>query len=369
MLSYRKMPNDWLSMQNNDGEFQLLDIILIDIISFSKLENRKQLELLSNFNKLYRRAIELVSGGENMIEGFISTGDGFYLLVKSEYRGSGLLLGISLKNMAEKFKRDIPFFSGIRVAIHTGYLVPFVDVSGKENYLGNGLNSCARYCDIRIEPTHPYYDNGYLIASEDAIKSFNYYYRSREYLSSTLSYLGFEMSEKFTLKDKHGFSHTGFFIKTEKHDIIILNKKLNDDIKRAVEGNHFLNNPALAKYQNRIKEFEEKIELFYQEYNDIKNKIIEIEKKISSLTGKMQQSEKSNTDKEMKKIKQFKKERELLVEKLEKARVYAEEYRQKENEFVPMMQNLIQKENEKLSQAKKNMKHNEKSKRGQKVIQ
>lgn len=349
----------------DDQKFQLLDIILIDIISFSKLSNQKQLELLTNFNQLYKKAIRLVSGGEKMIEAFISTGDGFYILVKHQYRGSGLLLAISLKNMAEKFKREIPFFCGIRVAVHTGYLIPFSDVSGQTNYLGNGLNSCSRYADIRIDKKHPFYDNGYLIASEAALKTFNAYYKINDHLGDTLNYLGFEFSDKITITDKHGFHHHGYFVKTEKYDIIILNKKLDEDKKKILEESTSYSSPQVLKCQHKIKEYEERMELFYQELSKIRLEAQELSEQLQKLDNQMGKIQKINPDaaktselgSKLERAKREKIAKEKIKQEIDER---LEEYQKKELEFVPVIRDLIAKEKAKIEQHKRQNKYQNK---------
>jgi len=56
---------------------------LIDIINFSKLDSKQQLEIISFLTHSYRKVIE------TFIMGFIPTGDGFYCILNPKYKGYG----------------------------------------------------------------------------------------------------------------------------------------------------------------------------------------------------------------------------------------------------------------------------------------
>lgn len=71
-------------MSKKQGTEWITDIILIDIINFSKLDSIQQLEIINFLTKSYTMMINKMLVNSNMplsklILGFISTGDGFFV--------------------------------------------------------------------------------------------------------------------------------------------------------------------------------------------------------------------------------------------------------------------------------------------------
>ena len=125
------------------------DIVLVDIISFTKLSPHQQLELIEYLTMTFTRMLEkLLSNSEmklsQLVLGFISTGDGFYCILNPRMKGFGTILGLSFNHFSELISAKLPYFKGIRIAVHTGHLYEFTDILGHKNYIGDGLNHCAR---------------------------------------------------------------------------------------------------------------------------------------------------------------------------------------------------------------------------------
>jgi hypothetical protein len=102
-----------------------VDIVLIDIIRFSRLSADNQLEIVSFLTKSFRRVIEKMLAHSNIpleefIIGFIATGDGFYCLLNQKYRGYGVILGLSFNHFSEQISKKFPYFEGIRIAVDHG---------------------------------------------------------------------------------------------------------------------------------------------------------------------------------------------------------------------------------------------------------
>lgn len=55
---------------------------------------------------------------------------------------------MSLRNVAKKLMSH-KYFKG-KVAAHTGYLIPFVGIDNSQNFVGNGMNQCARYLEFKV---------------------------------------------------------------------------------------------------------------------------------------------------------------------------------------------------------------------------
>lgn len=353
-------------MADND-HFLFTDILLIDIVGFSKLGNRKQYELISTFNTLYKKTIKLISGGKPMVLDFIPTGDGFYILLEPEYKGDGLPFSLSLKNMARKFKRDIPFFEGIRIAVHSGYLIKLDDIRGNPNYLGDGLNQCARYLNIRVPAEHEYYDEGgFTIVSESHYSTFNKKYKEDRNFIKTLQVLGFKRSQKMEIKDKHGFTHSGFLVRTMKDDVILLNKEMSMEKKKEASQKVGEFDTQIQRAKEKIEEYKMKLESFQLELDEAKTAFKAAEKRAVDLPEKIKRLE----DLELKypnkarRLKQY--QRNLRLEsqesqqKIDEKKEVYEKILEKEKETVPLLHSMIKRESEIIIQRRKKLQQDQK---------
>ena len=91
------------------------DIILIDIINFSKLEAKNQLEIINYLTKSYAKMIEKMLVNSNMtlsglVLGYIPTGDGFYCILNPKLKGYGTILGLSFNYFSEHIAKKYPYF-------------------------------------------------------------------------------------------------------------------------------------------------------------------------------------------------------------------------------------------------------------------
>jgi len=102
------------------------------------------------FRHFFRKTLSIMCGGRDTSEfvlGIIPTGDGFYTILSQSQKGFGAIYALFLKNIAKKlFVYD--YFNGVKVAAHTGYLIPFMGVDGAQNFIGNGMNQCARFFGV-----------------------------------------------------------------------------------------------------------------------------------------------------------------------------------------------------------------------------
>ena len=85
----------------------LTDIVLIDIINFSKLSSHQQLEIITFITKSFKKMIKQMLSNSNMplsrlILGFISTGDGFFCLLNPKFIGFGAILGLSFNHFSRR---------------------------------------------------------------------------------------------------------------------------------------------------------------------------------------------------------------------------------------------------------------------------
>jgi hypothetical protein len=195
------------------------DIVLIDIIDFSLLSMDEQLEIISYLSLTYKKMIQKMvkSSGvlmEKMILGIVPTGDGFYCLLHPSLKGFGPILGMSFIHFSDFIAKEFPYFKGIRVAVHTGKVHRFEDILGHENFVGDGLNECARYVEIKnlIIST--------VIISEQAYKAFHEFLSYYNDFNALLKRCEFRHSAIHTFQDKHHITRNGYLIWMRKGGII-----------------------------------------------------------------------------------------------------------------------------------------------------
>lgn len=197
----------------------ITDIVLIDIINFSKLSSSQQLEIVVFLTKSFKKMIEkmLLNSStplSKFIIGYVSTGDGFYCILNPRLKGFGPILGLSFNHFSEHISKKYPYFQGIRIAAHTGEVNEFEDILGCKNYIGDGLNDCARYLEIKnftistVIVSNIAYTN--LEKFLNLHKDFNTLLAKHELKKSTMQYF----------KDKHGYQKQGCFIWLRESGII-----------------------------------------------------------------------------------------------------------------------------------------------------
>ena len=195
------------------------DIVLIDIINFSKLDSRQQLEIISFLTRSYRKVIEKMLSHsdivlETFIMGFIPTGDGFYCILNPKYKGYGVILGLSFNHFSDQIAKMFPYFHGIRIAVHTGGVNQFRDILGHKNFIGDGLNDCARYLELKD------FTISTVMVSDAAYANLKKFLSQRKDYEELLHRREFKHSEAYIFKDKHGMTKRGYLVWMRKSGII-----------------------------------------------------------------------------------------------------------------------------------------------------
>jgi hypothetical protein len=201
------------------------DIVLIDIIDYSKLSNLEQYNVVDTMSRFFKKAINLMLKKSNITQnqailGFIATGDGFFIILSPKLKGYGVVLGLSLNNISKNIKKKLAYFKGIKVAVHTGDVIPFLDILGHKNFIGNGLNDCARYLEYKSPYIKDYFTDGYVLVSKESTDEFNKFLRKNRKLYQIIEKLGFNISSEIVFEDKHKISHYGYFIWTDIEVVI-----------------------------------------------------------------------------------------------------------------------------------------------------
>jgi len=197
----------------------ITDIVLIDIINFSKLHPEQQLEIISFLTRSYQRVIEkmLVHSQialETFVRGFIPTGDGFFCILNPKYKGYGVLLGMSFNHFSEQISKKYPYFQGVRIAVHTGELTPFIDILNHENFIGDGLNDCARFLEFKD------FSIATVMVSESAYESFKKFLLVKKEYQKLLEEREFKRSNAYIFQDKHANTKKGYLVWLRKSGII-----------------------------------------------------------------------------------------------------------------------------------------------------
>ncbi|MDO9208707.1 MAG: hypothetical protein Q7T91_10705 [Sulfuricurvum sp.] len=195
------------------------DIVLVDIIDFSRLSMPRQLELITYLSQSYKKMIHkmLKNSGiplEKMLQGIIATGDGFYCILHPSLKGFGSILGLSFIHFSDFIAREYPYFQGIRVAVHTGNIYKFEDILGHDNFVGDGLNECARYVEIKnlIVST--------VFISDTAYASLQGFLENHTDFAELLQEREFKYSSRHTFTDKHNIERHGHLIWMRQGGII-----------------------------------------------------------------------------------------------------------------------------------------------------
>ena len=197
----------------------LTDIVLIDIIDFSKLSSEQQVQIINFLTISYKKMIQKMLSNSNMplnklILGFISTGDGFFCILNPRLKGYGTILGLSYHYLSEQVSKKYPYFKGIRIAVHTGHVNQFTDILGNKNYIGDGLNECSRYLEIKE------YTIATVMVSDKAFESLKKFLLLYKDFDTLLMQREFKHSQAYSFRDKHDIKRKGCLVWLRKAGII-----------------------------------------------------------------------------------------------------------------------------------------------------
>jgi hypothetical protein len=199
------------------------DIILIDIIDFSKLEPIEQLEIITYLTNTYTTMIDKMLKKSFMklnylIDGYIPTGDGFYCILNKDMKGYGTILALNFIHLSDYIAKKFSYFKGIRVAVHSGEIYEFKDIIGNKNYIGDGLNDCARYLELKN------YTLSTVMISDSAYNNLKKFLDLNKVFNQLLIEHGFRHSQMYHFKDKHAKEKSGCLVWLRDAGIINLPK-------------------------------------------------------------------------------------------------------------------------------------------------
>jgi hypothetical protein len=151
---------------------------------------------------------------KDFILGFIPTGDGFYCVLNPKLKGYGTILGLSFNHFSEQISKKYLYFQGIRIAVHTGGVNEFIDILGNKNYIGDGLNDCSRYLELKN------FNISTVMISDSAYESLKKFLNVYKDFNTLLLEREFKHSNIYTFKDKHLNEKRGCLVWLRKSGII-----------------------------------------------------------------------------------------------------------------------------------------------------
>lgn len=195
------------------------DIVLVDVVGYSLLSDEDQLRTVEIIQADLTKEIHFVTELTNLrkhevVIDFVTTGDGMYVLVNPQVCGYGIPLALSIRNylLWLSSHQANAVYGGIRAAVHTGTVLSFPDVNGFTNYVGAGMNDCARLLAVSDEVAVRFCgDKNYVVASDTACYWFHKLFANHE-AKQFLSTMKFRMSDLCEIIDKHKKAHNAYLV-------------------------------------------------------------------------------------------------------------------------------------------------------------
>jgi hypothetical protein len=207
------------------GHSFLTDIVMLDIVGFSLLPDDRQYAAVVTVTATLRDTVSVLSTAGfrdkgDVVLGFIPTGDGFFVILNPTLAGYGVFLALGLRSAILRDDRRAKLgLTGIRAAAHFGAATPFLDINNQLNFVGSGLNSCARLtADKASNATLETFagDKNFVVASEAALEVFERAY-AKTGAEAWLGAIKWRQGASVTITDKHGLSYTACPIEASRY--------------------------------------------------------------------------------------------------------------------------------------------------------
>ncbi len=196
------------------------DILLLDVVGFSTLSNHDQFISALLINNKIRESIQTLGiqtllEPDEIVSGLISTGDGFYVILDRKVAGYGPFFALSLRNY---FLLESDLYHGVRIAVHLGSAIPFVDVTERNNFVGEGINDCSRLLENKkiVKKALKFSgDSNSVIISRECWEHFTTMF-PLDGISDFFDMIDFRYSKEYGFKDKNGRPHYARFIESSR---------------------------------------------------------------------------------------------------------------------------------------------------------
>ncbi|HOI84325.1 MAG TPA: hypothetical protein PKW30_08430 [Campylobacterales bacterium] len=93
-------------------------------------------------------------------------------------------------------------------------------MDGSKNFIGNGMNQCARYLEFKVDEQFEGYENGYAIMSVESHRSLEALLMNSKTLYDKVEQLGVHITEEIAFRDKHSKRFRGYLIDSQSDSII-----------------------------------------------------------------------------------------------------------------------------------------------------
>lgn len=201
----------------------ITDIVLYDVIGYSQKSSEDQLRIACLMTNTIKEVVGLLRGlggmwvkeldSDPLVLGYIPTGDGAYIILNPIFAGYGIFLALSLRNhlvMVNK-RAGGGIYSGVRFAVVLGEIYPYMDIMGRINYAGDGMNHCGRIGSAHKSENFPasFTDENYVVSEENA----NNWFQEKVIGTIRNDYKDIfkvKSSSMFVVEDKHGRKHKCF---------------------------------------------------------------------------------------------------------------------------------------------------------------
>lgn len=213
------------------------EIVLLDVIGFSSLSSRTQHKIVTLLTRKAKEAFSVVDSPARLSAaavayGFIPSGDGFFIVLNPIMRGYGTLLAAGLRAallMAREQSNRL--FQGVRISVNYGDAIPFEDIVGTTNFVGSGLNDCARIIEVPCAVARKFLlaDLNTIVVSRSAHHAFHTSLFSSGPMAAWLKRLRYRESEEVAHRDEKGKLHHVRFIeccRSATCDVILLNQRV-----------------------------------------------------------------------------------------------------------------------------------------------
>jgi class 3 adenylate cyclase len=145
-----------------DCTLQDVAVVGLDIERFSTVPSEVQVFKYITLQVLLKQVL-----GDRGVRAFpIQTGDGYFLVLPNATCEQALRLCLDLQGrVAELSRRDLDRVS-LRYALHSGPAYRLADINGQVNFIGDGMNYCARLLAVKeadvLIVSHSLYDSNKL---------------------------------------------------------------------------------------------------------------------------------------------------------------------------------------------------------------
>ncbi len=149
-------------------------IILIDVRGFSTRDTYDQINIVNYIYAIISYVLAVSNYRSKSRPTIVTTGDGCYIIYPSYEAPVIPLMAINYRNAyslasgrASHTLRSL-YSEDIRICCHIGPAIQLRDITGRVNFIGEGMNDCARLGNIRNHQFPDYDEKNDIILSEKA---------------------------------------------------------------------------------------------------------------------------------------------------------------------------------------------------------